>query len=60
MVGTSPTFFKIPVTTELAQCVQRGDYPATPTIVLGHMPEIPRPAHRQSEGMKPLDNRQML
>ncbi|KAN0085835.1 hypothetical protein V8E55_006969 [Tylopilus felleus] len=60
MVGTSPTFFKIPVTTELTQCVQRGDYPATPTIVLGHMPEIPRPAHRQSEGMKPLDNRRII
>jgi hypothetical protein len=49
MVGKMPSSFKIPVTTELVQCVQRGHYPATPSVVLGHVLDIPRPARRQSD-----------
>ncbi|KAI5123454.1 hypothetical protein M0805_008825 [Coniferiporia weirii] len=60
MVGTSPIFFKIPITAELVQCVQRGEYPATPTVVVGHIPDIPRRNRRWSEGMKPLDNRRIM
>jgi len=55
--GTSPIFYKIPVTTELAQSVALGIYPATPTIIHAHLPQVARPARRLSEGMKPLDNR---
>jgi hypothetical protein len=55
--GTSPMFYRIPVTTELAQSVALGLYPATPTVVHAHLPVVARPAHRLSEGMKPLDNR---
>ena len=55
LTGTSPTFFKIPVTLELNEAVQRGNYPANPTVVAMHLPEIPRPANRLTEGMKPLD-----
>ncbi|KAJ3511791.1 hypothetical protein NLJ89_g3891 [Agrocybe chaxingu] len=60
MHGTSPSFFKIPLTLELIRCVERGQPPpaGTPTIVAGHVPEIPRPHRRFSEGMRPLDNRQ--
>ncbi|KAF8904770.1 hypothetical protein CPB84DRAFT_656135 [Gymnopilus junonius] len=57
MVGTSPSFFKIPVSQELVRCVERGQYPPTPTIVTGHVPDVPRPDRRFSEGMKPLDSR---
>ncbi|KAJ7227844.1 hypothetical protein B0H12DRAFT_1148481 [Mycena haematopus] len=28
LVGTSPTFYKIPVTEELVRCVERGEYPS--------------------------------
>ena len=45
MVGTSPTFLKVLTTTELVQCVQRGEYPATPMVFLG---------------MKLLDNRRII
>ncbi|KAK0220233.1 hypothetical protein IW262DRAFT_1010740 [Armillaria fumosa] len=55
--GSSPIFYKIPVTAELAESVAPGLYPAVPTIVYAHLPDIPRPARRLSEGMKPLDNR---
>ncbi|KIL62201.1 hypothetical protein M378DRAFT_81563 [Amanita muscaria Koide BX008] len=58
MFGTMPTFFKIPITTELVKSIECGEYPATPTVVLGHVPDIPR--HRQSDGMKPLDNRCLI
>jgi hypothetical protein len=60
MTGTSPTFFKIPVTAELIQAVELGRYPATPTVVAMHIPDIPRPARRLSEGMRPLDNRRNI
>jgi hypothetical protein len=60
MVGTSPSFFKIPVTEELTQCVELGQFPTTPTIVTGHLPDIPRPKLRFSEGMRPLDNRRVI
>jgi hypothetical protein len=60
MIGTSPTFFKIPVTSQLLQAVQLGDYPVTPTVVAMHIPNIPRPARRLSEGMRPLDNRRSI
>jgi len=61
MVGTSPTFVKIPITADLVQCVQRGEYPATPTVVLAHKPDIsePDPSVR-NEGMKPLDGRRVI
>jgi hypothetical protein len=60
MLGTSPTFFKIPVTQELASAVELGEYPATPTVVTMHVPDIPRPSCRVAEGMEPLDNRQVI
>ncbi|KAI9510940.1 hypothetical protein F5148DRAFT_481720 [Russula earlei] len=60
MKGTSPTFFKIPVTAPLVEAVQLGQYPPEETIVYAHLPDIPRPSHRYSEGMKPLDNRRVI
>lgn len=60
MTGTYPTFFKIPVTLELIEAIRRGDYPDTPTVVDIHSPEVPRPDHRLSEGMRPLDNRRSI
>jgi hypothetical protein len=60
LVGSSPTFYKIPITKEFAQAVVLGRFPATPTIVYAHLPALPRPARRLSEGMKPLDNRRHI
>jgi hypothetical protein len=60
LIGTSPTFFKIPVTRDLMQAVQRGHFPATPTIVAMHQPSLPRPLRRLGEGMRPLDNRRTI
>ncbi|KAK0222135.1 hypothetical protein IW262DRAFT_1448227 [Armillaria fumosa] len=60
MVGTSPSFFKISVTRKLTRCIEFGRSPHTPIIVTGHVPVIPRPNRRFSEGMKPLDNRRAI
>jgi hypothetical protein len=57
MTGTSPTSFKIPITSELMEAVRLGQYPPTLTVVAMHIPEVPRPDRRLSEGMRPLDNR---
>ncbi|KAI5983897.1 hypothetical protein EDD15DRAFT_2178197 [Pisolithus albus] len=60
MLGTHLTFFKIPVTEELLQAVQTGQFPPTPTVVSMHVPTLPRPAERFREGMQPLDNRRII
>jgi hypothetical protein len=60
LLSSSPTFYKIPVTKDLAQAVALGRFPATPTVVYAHLPAVPRPARRLSEGMKPLDSRRHI
>ena len=60
MVGTSPTFFKIPVTRTLSTHIRHGTYPPEETHVTYCHPPVPRPARRRSEGMKPLDNRREI
>ena len=60
LIGTTPTFYKIPVTTGLVRHVAEGTYPPEKTIVFAHIPEVPRPNRRWSEGMKPLDNRAVI
>ncbi|KAK0434423.1 hypothetical protein EV421DRAFT_1909326 [Armillaria borealis] len=60
MVGTSPAFFKIPVTRTLSTHIRHGTYPPEETRVTYCYPPVPRPARRRSEGMKPLDNRREI
>ena len=60
MTGISPIFFKILITSALADAVQFGQYPVEPTMVPMYIPDIPRPARRLREGMRPLDNRRSI
>ncbi|KAG6379550.1 hypothetical protein JVT61DRAFT_10049 [Boletus reticuloceps] len=60
MTGTSPTFYKIPVTSALVRAVEQGQFPAEQTVVHAHLPELPRPDQRFIEGMQPLDNRYIM
>ncbi|KZT20273.1 hypothetical protein NEOLEDRAFT_1165115 [Neolentinus lepideus HHB14362 ss-1] len=60
LVGTTPTFYKIPITAALVRNIRHGTYPPEPTIVSAHVPVLPRPNRRYSEGMKPLDSRQAI
>ncbi|KAH9962988.1 hypothetical protein BC827DRAFT_1196301 [Russula dissimulans] len=56
MVGTSPAFFKIPVTQTLSTHIRHGTYPPEESRVTYFYPTVPRPARRHDEGMKPLTN----
>jgi hypothetical protein len=42
MVGTRPSFFKVPVSLQLSDCVASGKYPPEPTIVTRCDPPAPR------------------
>ncbi|KAK0487226.1 hypothetical protein IW261DRAFT_1319940, partial [Armillaria novae-zelandiae] len=43
MTGTSPVFYKIAVTAELADSVSMGQYPPIRVVVYAHLPAVPRP-----------------
>ncbi|KAG1724297.1 uncharacterized protein EDB91DRAFT_143068 [Suillus paluster] len=60
MNGTAPTFYKIEITAALVTAVAGGVYPEARTTVYAHIPNIPRPNRRWSEGMRPLDNRAII
>ncbi|TFY61516.1 hypothetical protein EVG20_g7026 [Dentipellis fragilis] len=60
MCGTAPIFYKIPVTAALARAVSEGTYPTEKTVISMHVPVLPRPELRYSEGLKPLDNRRAI
>ena len=60
MVRMSPTFYKVKVTENLSMAVKEGQFPKEQTIVYEHLPTIPRPLHRLSEGMKEMDNRKAI
>ncbi|KAF8343594.1 hypothetical protein F5887DRAFT_1283444 [Amanita rubescens] len=60
MKGTAPIFYKILVTAALVASVASGVHPRAVTTVYAHVPNVPRPNRRWSEGMKPLDNRQVI
>jgi hypothetical protein len=53
---TSPTFYKIPISTDLVTAVERGQFPEQETVVQAHVPVLPR----KDCGMWPLDNRKAI
>ena len=57
MIGTMPTFFKVPVTQQLETAIKYAQYPLQQTVVQTHVPDLPRPDLIWGEGMQPLDNR---
>ena len=56
LASTTPTFYKIPVTSNLVRHVRHGIYPPEPTVVSVQVPDLPH----HNEGMKSLENRQAL
>ncbi|KAH9001651.1 hypothetical protein EDB92DRAFT_87516 [Lactarius akahatsu] len=59
VVGTTPTFYRIPITTVLANHVSQGAFPQAQTMVLAHAPldHLPGPHEPGDKSMKPLINR---
>jgi len=60
MVGTAPTFYKIPVTEEILISLATAQYPLQVTTIEKLIPPVPFPARLASDGMKPLVNRRII
>lgn len=61
LVCTNPyLFYQIFVTANLVRNVRFGTYSSKPTVISVHVSDLPRPQHRYSKGMKPLDDRQAI
>jgi len=62
-LGTSPTFYKIPISDSLVTAVERGQYPKQETVILAHRPAVlpSASAYRYCyRGMIPLDIRRVI
>ncbi|KAF9479487.1 hypothetical protein BDN70DRAFT_834440 [Pholiota conissans] len=57
MVGTAPTFYRIPVSPKLLEALVTLTYPQEETIVYRCLPPVPDKQKYASEGMRPLTNR---
>ncbi|KIM79919.1 hypothetical protein PILCRDRAFT_823099 [Piloderma croceum F 1598] len=60
MIGTAPTFYKIPVTDELLISLATSQYPTQVTTVTKLVPPVPFPERLANDGMKPLVNRRII
>ncbi|KAH9046184.1 hypothetical protein EDB84DRAFT_1629828 [Lactarius hengduanensis] len=60
MVGTTPTFYKIPVTNEMLISLATSQYPSQVTTVERLVPPVPFPERLVSDGMKTLSNRRII
>ena len=60
MVGTAPTFYKIPVTDEILISLATSQYPPQVTTVEKLVPPVPFPERLANDGMKPLVNRRII
>jgi hypothetical protein len=56
MVGSMPTFYKIPITQDLVNAVETGQYPEKPTIVHKLIPPVADLYRLVHDGMRPLNN----
>jgi hypothetical protein len=60
MVGTAPTFYKIPVTDEILISLATAQYPPKITTIEKLVPPVPFPERLANDGMKPLVNRHII
>ncbi|KAJ7851442.1 hypothetical protein B0H14DRAFT_3661335 [Mycena olivaceomarginata] len=60
MFGTAPTFYKIPISSELVTAIGRAQYPPNATIVSKLVPPVPDLYGYLKEGMVPLENRRVV
>jgi hypothetical protein len=60
MAGSTPTFYKIPITQDLVDAVETGQYPEKPTIVHKLIPPVADLNQLFQDGMRPLNNRAII
>lgn len=60
MVGTSPIFYRIPVSTQLLDALVTASFPEDETVVLKFIPPVPNVERYFSDGMRALENRRIV
>lgn len=60
MTGTGPTFYKIPISSELVTAIGSAQYPPTATVVSKLIPPVPDLHRYLNDGMVPLENRRVV
>jgi hypothetical protein len=60
VLGSAPTFFKIPVSRALVKAVMTGQYPESTTVVERLLPPVQDVVNYTARGMKPLENRRIV
>ena len=57
MTGTTPVFYRVPVTVALLTALYTAQYPDEETVVLRFIPPVPNQSRYRLDGMRPLENR---
>ncbi|OJA09320.1 hypothetical protein AZE42_07477 [Rhizopogon vesiculosus] len=60
MSGTTPIFYKIPITEELIDAISCAQHPPNQTVVDKLVPPVPHLHSYSSDGMIPLENRRII
>jgi hypothetical protein len=65
MTGTTPIFYRIPVTVALLRALATAQYPPAQypdeeTVVLRFIPPVPNQGRYRLDGMRPLENRWII
>jgi hypothetical protein len=60
MVGTTPTFYKIDLTTTVVDAIKHKEFPTQTTTVHKLTPPVEVPSKLRQEGMQPLNNRAII
>jgi len=60
MAGTSPIFYRIPVSDKLLDALVTASFPPDETVVLKFIPSVPHPERYFLNGMGPLPNRRIV
>ncbi|KAK0450584.1 uncharacterized protein EV420DRAFT_1630611 [Desarmillaria tabescens] len=60
LMGTTPTFYKFPITADLLQSIMTAQFPSQQTVVHKLIPPVPDIAKFLANGMRPLENRRII
>jgi hypothetical protein len=60
MIGSTPTFYKIPVTQDLVEAIETAQFPRDLTMVYSLVPPVNNILRLRQDGMKPLNNRAVI
>lgn len=60
MYGTAPVFYRVPVTQAFMDALASNQYPADQMLVHRFVPPVPNQHSYKEQGMRPLNNREII